>query len=556
MSKIKILWVGDATYLNSGYSNYGRELLSRLHKHPNFEIAELASYGNMCDPRVKNIPWKYYANAPEPFEEHQKTESFKVFKSRLTNTFGEWRFDKVLLDFRPDLVLSIRDYWMDEFINRSHLRPYFSWLHMPTADSYPQEDEWISTYIEADGILTYTDWSKDILDKQSGGKIKTLGSAPYGLDYDLFSPAKDKISHKESYGISGDSFIVGTVMRNFKRKLFPDLIHAFANAVDKLPKDLSSKLFLYLHTSYPDMTCWDLPKLILEAGIGTKTIVSYICKLCKKSSSMIFQDARTRCPHCNEVACVLPSVGLGYSTEQLVDVYRLFDLYVQYAITEGLGMPQIEAAACGVSIASVDYSAMADVVRRVEGYPIKVQRMFREFESHAYRAYPDNDHLTDIICKHIQLPDNYRTRKSEKTREFAKAYYNWNRVSQIWIDAINNVYKNKRKNWNDDIEIFESTNTLPPETVSNSDFIEYCYKNIFYKPSEIYTINGLNILRDLNFGAAITRKGVEPFSRKNIADRLKAKIDGKNLTEKVRCNLMQLVQDDFIRFANTRNIKS
>ena len=39
-----------------------------------------------------------------------------------------------------------------------------------------------------------------------------------------------------------------------------------------------------------------------------------------------------------------------------------FDLYVQYANSEGFGLPQVEAAGCGIPVASVDYSAMSSVV--------------------------------------------------------------------------------------------------------------------------------------------------------------------------------------------------
>ena len=40
-------------------------------------------------------------------------------------------------------------------------------------------------------------------------------------------------------------------------------------------------------------------------------------------------------------------------------------------------MPQVEAACCGVPVAAVDYSAMEDVVRHTNGYPIRIKKMFR-----------------------------------------------------------------------------------------------------------------------------------------------------------------------------------
>ena len=64
----------------------------------------------------------------------------------------------------------------------------------------------------------------------------------------------------------------------------------------------------------------------------------------------------------------MPSVNSGLSTKELVEIMNMFDIYVQYAICEGFGMPQVEAAACGIPIASVDYSAMNDIVHKLNGY--------------------------------------------------------------------------------------------------------------------------------------------------------------------------------------------
>ena len=95
----------------------------------------------------------------------------------------------------------------------------------------------------------------------------------------------------------------------------------------------------------------------------------------------------------------------GLSQEKLNIVINSFDIYVQYAICEGFGMPQVEAASAGVPIASVDYSAMSDVVNKLNGYPIRVNQFFKELETKAIRVYPDNDHLVEIIQNYIKLPE-------------------------------------------------------------------------------------------------------------------------------------------------------
>ncbi len=97
---------------------------------------------------------------------------------------------------------------------------------MPTVDAAPQARQWVATYQSADACLTYSDWAGEVLKKQSGGKIKYLGSSPPSA-HPAYQPIDDKISLKQSFNVDVDSKIIGTVMRNQRRKLYPDLFAAF-----------------------------------------------------------------------------------------------------------------------------------------------------------------------------------------------------------------------------------------------------------------------------------------------------------------------------------------
>ncbi len=548
--KKKILWVGEFTKLSSGYANYSRELLTRLHNTGKYEIAELSSYGTMSHPGVKDIPWKYYPAAPE---ENDPKEIKDLYKSKETNQFGEWRFDRTVLDFKPDVVIDIRDFWYTAYQYWSHLRPYYSWLIMPTADSIFQLKDWIDVYRSAEGVLTYTEWSKKLLDIESGNNIKTLGAAPHCVDPNVFYQAKDKAAHKESMGISGDSIIIGTVMRNQKRKLFPDIMYAFANALDNVPHSIAKRMYLYLHTSYPDKQFWHIPELLIETGLGTRVLVSYICRLCKKTSCMVFQDAKARCPHCNNTACIMPSVGYGHSTEELVKVFQLFDLYVQYSITEGFGIPAIEATACGVPLATVDYGAMADIADRVHGYKVDISRTFREFESHMLRVYPNNDSLTRIISKFVQLPEEYKAKLSKKTREDTLKYFDWDRVAKVWEDAIDNLPPAQKK-WTDPPNVFQPALQIP-DNISNENFVKWMFTEVYPDSNLQNSLHGLMLLRDLNFEATVSEKGLKPISKKEVLQSFLTKIQNRNLIEQVRCGIVKLNSEPWIEFANSRNIK-
>ena len=212
MGKKRVLVVSEAHYLHSGFGTYGNELLKRLAKTDKYELAEFASYGKYSS--VNNLDWLFYANMPE---DDEKAEGYDPNGAA---QFGAWRFDRVCLDFKPDIVLSYRDPWMDTFIKSAPVRPYFHWVWMPTVDSEPQKQEWVHTFAETDALFVYSEFGQRVLEKQATKGINIVGCASPGIDPNIYKPVLNKKAHKESFGLDPDCFIVGTVMRNQKRKLF------------------------------------------------------------------------------------------------------------------------------------------------------------------------------------------------------------------------------------------------------------------------------------------------------------------------------------------------
>jgi glycosyltransferase involved in cell wall biosynthesis len=416
-SKLKILMVSEASFLSSGFAIYTREILSRLYKTNKYEIAEFASYGLVNDPRDKSIPWKYYANAVKDDDPRHKD-----YSSRGDNQFGRWRFEKVLLDFRPDVVIDIRDYWMSSYQAISPLRKFFHWILMPTVDSAPQQEEWIDTFLSADSIFTYSDWGAEVLKNQSSGKINYIDTVSPGVDLSTFTPIKDNKVLREQHGVPSDSFVVGSVMRNQKRKLIPELMVSFRKTIDTLKQEgneIGEKIYLYLHTSYPDAG-WDLPELLKEHRLANRVFFTYLCRRCGHIESSVFVGPQKVCSRCLEKSMTFSSVTNGVSTEQLAKIYNLFDIYVQYSICEGFGCPQTEAGACGLPVFTVNYSAMCDIVRKLEAVSIQPKSYFKELETKAIRVYPDNDQLADEIVKMCHMPISERLTKGQKTRELTE----------------------------------------------------------------------------------------------------------------------------------------
>jgi glycosyltransferase involved in cell wall biosynthesis len=498
MRKKRILFCGEATYLNTGYATYGREVLKRLHSTGKYEIAEFASYGSEKDPRCSTIPWTFYGNMPDPNDKAQMQE----YESIPTNQFGEWRFEAVLLDFLPDIVFDIRDFWMFDYQNRSPFRNYFNWTIMPTVDAAPQNEQWLDTFISADAVFNYSDWGWDVINKESNGKINCLGSAPPSAD-SAYQPVEDKAEHKESMGFTKDTKIIGTVMRNQRRKLFPDLFEAFRKFLDNSGR---TDVLLYCHTSYPDLG-WDIPKLLLKYKLSSKVLFTYVCNNCGHTFPSFFSDARRKCPKCGQFAAGLSSVQKGASYEYLSSIMNLFDLYVQYANSEGFGLPQVEAAACGVPVMSVDYSAMSSVVRKLDGFPVKPKALYNEVETGCNRAVPDNDHAAEQMQKFFDMTDAEQQTLSKNTRLNFEKYYQWDKTAKKWEDYFDSVeIRPIEQTWKSPPRIHQPSNTIP-QNLSPAQFAKWLITDVLGEPERLNTYFESRLLRDLNYGMYIQGTG-------------------------------------------------
>jgi len=549
-SKLKILFVTEASFLSSGFANYTRELLNRLYKTNKYHIAEFASYGLVNDPRDKDIPWRYYANAV-----NENDPRYQEYTSRTDNQFGRWRFEKVLLDFKPDIVCDIRDYWMSSYQALSPLRKYFHWILMPTVDSAPQQEEWIDTFLSADSILTYSDWGANVLKEQSSGKINYIDTVSPGVDLDIFKPIADKSGLKNKLGIPQDSIVIGSVMRNQKRKLFPELMASFRSCLDKLdqtnPK-LSSKLYLYLHTSYPDAG-WDIPELLKINRLSNKVLFSYSCRSCSCLTSTVYSGPIKVCPSCLNKTMVLPSVTAGISNDRLAEVYNIFDLYVQYSICEGFGLPQVEAGACGVPIVTVNYSAMVDVVNKLEAIPIQPKTYFKELETKAIRVYPDNEQLANEIIKFLSQPQESINKQKIRVRELTEKHYHWDDITKKWENHLDYLDKTYRSNWSKPAKFLQPIKTkenLDPS--QNWDYIKHICQNNLDESSMIGSMNILTILQQADYGFSVHGAQITKHDYKDIEAFTNTLISNWNNSEQVRAQNVKF-DDDFIRYANIKD---
>lgn len=548
MTKKRLFIANDASYLDTGYGVYGKELLTRLHNSGKYEVAELGCYGSVDNPRNKEIPWKFYPNAV-----NANDPRINDYKANVLNQFGLWRFNRAILDFKPHIVFDIRDYWMFAYQEMSPYRKYFNWIVMPATDSAPPKIDWMYTYANADIVMPYTRWALNTLKSYGGKKLNIFPKiANAGINPTEFYILNNKKELKQLYFGRSDALVTGLVLRNQKRKLICDMLIAYKKYLTELKEakldDIYERSILYFHTSYPEENGWDLPALLIEFGLLDKTYFSYFCKNCNQFFPSKFQGSAKVCENCKQRSSFFVSPTNGVKTSTLNTIYNLFDIYIQYAICEGFGMPQIEAAACGLQIASVDYSAMTEICENVHGVKIPVNRVFRELETNADRVYPDNDFTAKLLFQFFtKTSDAIKQNNSIKIREACINYYTWDNVYKSWDECFDCVDIKSKKDWNDPtIDKTYHADLKVPDNLDNTHFIEYICRNIINDPQLSNTANIQTIIRDLDMGL-VSRNGLcMLFNRGHAMESLDALLSNKINCEKMRTDSKLLPKEDFI----------
>lgn len=527
--KKRILLCNEFCLFSTGYSTYGKELLRRLYDSGKYEIAEFASYIKPSDKRINMVPWKVYGNEPENQEQTNQYNNTQLAE------FGAWKFEEVSLDFRPDVVLSIRDEWMDSYIANSPFRHCYSWIHMATVDAEPQLEQWIDTYSKADAVLNYTQWGQNVLKNHGLQNLRGITSPSAS---ESFRPIKNA---KEKFGLMSDIKIIGTVMRNQRRKLYPNLFNVFRQYLNQTG---DKNTYLYCHTSYPDAG-WDIPYWIKYFNISTRVLFTYICTKCYYVYPSMFCDAHGKCPKCAGKT-IMPNVKAGVDDDILSLIYNCFDIYIQYANSEGFGMPIAEAAACGTPIMAVDYSAMSDVVKKVNGIPLKVLTYNYEPESGCKRAVPDDDYAVKAIIEFFKLDNVSIQDISNVTLNGFKNNYSWDTTANKWMSIIDSL---PNGSWNNKSRANNPNKEFKGNT--NSEFVAWLICDVFGEPDLQYSYLSQRLLRDLNLGFTnigpagyyfnensiqLGKPKFDEFTREHAYKHIIGMLNKKNYWESKRCS--------------------
>ena len=341
---LRILYSSNAFWAASGYGVQGRSLLPRLADLPEIggrqNIAQFAWYGlqgGMHD-----------------------VDGFRIYPAGM-DAYGNDIIEAHTRNFKANVVISLIDVWVMQETGKK-VAPAL-WLPWLPIDHDPVPKKVLDAIKTAHLPLTYSKWGYDML-KRAGVDNHYI---PHGIEPTVFKVIDDRAGvAKFRRQLMGEdcthlSVIVAANKGYPDRKAFQVQLRSWAQFAADKPGAM-----LYIHSEPTTMHGGlDLGALMSNLGIADR---------------VRFPD---RYQYFN-----------GFPAEFMGLLYNAGDVYMGATMSEGFGIPLIEAQACGTPVVATDFSAMPELVRW--GYKVApADRIWTPLNS--WQAWPDVHGVRDAL---------------------------------------------------------------------------------------------------------------------------------------------------------------
>ena len=307
----RVLTIGESPLINSGFANV---------------LRKLNDYFISLGHEIEQLGWCQTAAMPNSVYDYP-IHPVNYPKGHM---YGSDIFDNIVMNFKPDIVFSLGDPYMVDWIPRMQTRDDFTWIGYTPIDSKPIPSVWVKTMEDMDFPVTYSYFGKEVLDEQLTKAKNPAKMLYHGIDTDVFYPV-DGNKIRKRHKIPEDTFVLLYVGVNSARKQIPRMLEAF-----KIFSEGKEDVMLYLHTTLAHNAGregWWLQELLPRLGIVEKTMMA------KKAGPIGGADERT-----------------------MRLTYNISDVLISPSSCEGFGLPFIEAGACGIPSIAVNYSSMPELL--------------------------------------------------------------------------------------------------------------------------------------------------------------------------------------------------
>jgi len=300
--------------------------------------------------------WWGLQGAPQKVSwvEDGRTYQATVLPSMHAASYGQDVLPAAVKMIRPDVVITCMDVWVLP-PSLTGLFPYFApWLPI---DHDPAPEPVVKALETAKKPLVYSKWGKRVLAESGVEAMYVPCSAPSHIYRPL-----DKADCKRKLGIDPGRFVIGMVAANkdqSDRKGFSSGLQGFAEFARR-----HGEAMMYIHT-------------LMDGAIE----IASMCDQLGLRGRVIAPDQ------------ALLAFGM-FTDSDMAIIMNAFDVLLNPALSEGFGLPILEAQMCGVPVCATDYSTTDELLWA--GWKFGGIRYW-SFGARSWRVIPDPDAITEAL---------------------------------------------------------------------------------------------------------------------------------------------------------------
>lgn len=371
MAKKKILLLSDDLRMNSGIATMSRELvLGTVHKYDWVQLA-----GAITHPEKGKI-----------FDLSQSTNEMKKIKDAYvkiypTDGYGneQMLFQLISME-KPDAILHFTDprFWGWLYAIEKQVRSVMPLTYLNIWDDIPYPMYNRPFYESCDALYSISKQTMNINrwvlgennccyvgDGPMNGRA-LIHYVPHGIDEECFHIKKHNDKNllefkNRIFNGKNFEFVILYNSRNVQRKRTSNIVLAFRQFCDNLPKEVADKCVLILHT-----------ELMQDAGTNLLAVKEALCP----DYNIIFSPGKL-------------------SPVDMCMLYNVADCTINLSSNEGFGLSIAESIMCGTPVIATVTGGLQDQIGQTddEGKPIEFSADFGsnnvgKYKNHGPWAYP------------------------------------------------------------------------------------------------------------------------------------------------------------------------
>ena len=365
---MKVLFISDAPWLNTGYATVTRHLLPILAGE--HEVILLPFAGSVQGGFSREV---------------MGVEVLPTFTSVHDIAFWLFRLE-------CDVAVVLKDPYAVPGIQAL---PVFHIMYSPIAEE-PVPGEWMDIASNAIRVWIPSMWGVEQYTR-SGGDRSKVRYLPHGVSTDTYKPILDtpreELRAKLNPRLRDVDVVIGLVAVNRQRKLIPNQLEAIKVFMERNP-DL--KVGIYLHTS------------ITPDGPHGGWLLDAVVKTMGLEGKVVFPEQHY--------------YRLGFSEAEMNLVYNALDVLLELS-TEGFGLPILEAESAGCPVITLDHGAGPEI--NFLGLNCRVSARCYTVRG-SWWGIPDPYHAAELIERALSFD---RVKAARLLHGKAKAF-DWSRVAE------------------------------------------------------------------------------------------------------------------------------